>query len=316
MRRTWERIDRINRARISNVAGYMALFNGGYESGDEVYVSAGASAPVADPDDVVSDDFAAASLSDMWVLDNPSGGSVELGESGGDSFLQINVPSGGVDAWNTNTAPHLMQACGDIDFDITVKMITEPSGNNHDQGILVELDNNDFIRFDVYHNGSELKIFVGEVVAGTSTARANATISTTTATYIRLQRTGTTWLYQRSTDGVSWTTVLNRVGFTMTVANVGIFAGGSTAYTAQFDYFFDTDNPVDPEDGASASRGTITVGQEVDFGAASGAVVFDRIAVMSAASGGTILDQLKLPASVDVGTGDTVKIHYGRVIVT
>ncbi len=80
--------------------------------------------------------------------------------------------------------------------------------------------------------------------------------------WMRVKRTGNTWLLTYSQDGVTWLTGVS-FSFTMTVADLGPYAGNAgsppPAWTASVDYFFNTASPIVPEDGGS---GVTTAGDE------------------------------------------------------
>ena len=204
---------------------------------------------------ILSDDFYTGVLdTSLWEVVDPQGdGTVELvGAGTSDAQLLLSVPAGTThDAWSTNTTLRVMQPAADEDFEIEVKFESEPTQGYQSQGLLVEQDASNYVRFDVYSDGSSLRAFAATFANGAPTIRVNSPIPSGPTTYLRLGRSGNQWTARYSYDGVSWTTAAS-FSHALTVWSVGVFSGNFTpnpAYTAVVDYFFDTSAPVDPEDG-------------------------------------------------------------------
>jgi regulation of enolase protein 1 (concanavalin A-like superfamily) len=203
-----------------------------------------------------SDDFHCALLQTHWDFENPLGdGTYTLvGAGSGDAWLELSLPSGSVhDAWGAggqNESARVMQDASDTDFTIEVLWKTEPTGGFNDQGVLVEQDADDWLRFDIYHNNSSLKAFMGKTIGGANTALLNADIAAGSALAMRVHRSGDTWTMELSGDG----TTFSQAGqFTqaLAVTRVGVYAANpvnALDWTSEVDWFFDAGNPVDPED--------------------------------------------------------------------
>ncbi len=76
------------------------------------------------------------------------------------------------------------------------------------------------------------------------------TLATATQPFwLRVKRTGNTWLFTYSRDGVTWMTA-GSFSYAMTVARIGPYAGNAgsppPAWTATVDYFFNTAQPDRP----------------------------------------------------------------------
>jgi regulation of enolase protein 1 (concanavalin A-like superfamily) len=208
------------------------------------------------PGAILSDDFHTGVLdTQLWEVVDPQGdGTVELvGAGTADAQLRLSVPAGTThDAWTSNTTLRAMQPAADGDFEIEVKFESEPTQQYQGQGLLVEQDPSNYVRFDVYSDGSTLKVFSATFNNGAPTIRVNSAISAGPTTYLRLARSGNQWTARYSYDGSSWTTATS-FSHALTVWSVGVFAANfnpNPAYTAVVDYFFDTASPIDPEDGA------------------------------------------------------------------
>ena len=208
-----------------------------------------------------SDDFNAATLDPRWTFINPlSVGSYALvGAGSGDAHLSLSVPAGTPhNAWGSggvNESVRVMQAAEDVDFELVVKFNTDPADGYNDQGIIIEQDAGNWLRFDVYDGGplggATEKLFVGATIGGAAgDSLLNATIDDGAAMYLRVVRSGDAWSMYYSADGASWT-LGHAFTQALTVTSVGVFAGNpldGLEYTAEIDYFFDMDNPIDPED--------------------------------------------------------------------
>ncbi|NJO34842.1 MAG: cadherin-like domain-containing protein, partial [Rhodospirillales bacterium] len=199
------------------------------------------------PPQLVSDDFSGAALDARWSQQGPAG-TVSLAAAGNEAFVELAVPAGKYQPWKTNTALRLMQEAEDGDFGIEVRFLSVPTQRHQLQGLLVEQDGNDWIRFDTHHDGSTQRIFAAVTVNGVSTTKFSQAIAAGSAAYLRAERDGDLWTFSYSADGQSWT-VAGSFSHAMAVSAVGPFAGTtSPAFTAQIDYFFNTAAPIVDED--------------------------------------------------------------------
>ncbi|MGE3327836.1 MAG: hypothetical protein AB7N61_20795 [Acidimicrobiia bacterium] len=212
----------------------------------------------------VSDDFDAPVLGEQWqVVDPKNDASVMLAGSGtGQATLSLSVPTGaGHDAWNQLNAPHVVQAVADVDFELELGMGALPSSRYQMQGVVVKQDDDDWLRFDVYHDGSGLRVFAAVTTAGKSASRVNRLVSADAARFLRVSRMGDSWSFSHSGDGLTWTTAVS-FDHELVVSSAGVFAGNAglnPAHSAVFDYVFDVANPVDPEDGTSVASFPVEV---------------------------------------------------------
>jgi hypothetical protein len=198
-----------------------------------------------------SDDFNASSLNiDLWSFIDPRGDAT-LRTNG--TNVMIDLPAGkDHNVWTEgNQAPRLMQAAGDTDFEIEAKFATAPHGIHAMQGLIVQADDQNFLRFDFFSIDDELHIFAASFVDGAPTVRAHQIIAGGLPLYMRVRRVGDQWTSWYSFDKASWT-VSADFGHHLAVGSVGFFvgnAGGSPpAYTGSIDYFFNTAAPIAPED--------------------------------------------------------------------
>ena len=197
-----------------------------------------------------SDDFAGGGLSGGWSFAGPAGTSHALAQSGEDGVLRLVTPDGNHDIWNVNNAARVMQHAPDGDMVLTARFLSTPSAGYQMQGFLVEADAQNWLRADVYSNGSTLYVYAAVTVGGTSAARLNVPVQGP-ADHLRLVRDGDTWTVQYSGDGTSWTTA-GSFTHALEVANVGLFGGNTGAakgFVAEVDWFEVSGDPLLVEDG-------------------------------------------------------------------
>ncbi len=212
----------------------------------------------AQPTSIIqSDDFNACSLdTSLWTFVNPLGdGAVTLTGAQAELF----VPTGAShDVWSSgNFAPRLMQTANDADFEIEVKFESAVSLAYQLQGIIIEQDSANFLRFDFYHDGSATRVHAAVFVGGAPTSLVNLPLASAPAPmYLRVTRVGNQWTQGYSFDGQNWTTAVT-FNHTLQVNQVGPFAGNAgsnPAHTAVIDYFFNTAAPIAPEDGLTITH--------------------------------------------------------------
>ncbi|MGA9115311.1 MAG: FlgD immunoglobulin-like domain containing protein [Bacteroidota bacterium] len=237
----------IYRCLVTNPAGTVAT--------DNAALSVAAGTP---PSMLVSDDFNAASLNERrWLVQNPGVPST-LGLTGAGTpaaLLSVGIPAGSEhDLWTgVNTAPRIMQAANNTDFEVEVKFQSTLSSQYQMQGVLVEENPGAFIRFDFVRRTSETRIFSATFLNGIPTTRFNAVIPSGNTLYLRVRRQGNLWTSTYSYDRAVWT-LAGSYSHTLSVGRVGVFFGNagapSPAFTGLADYFFNTASPVFQEDGA------------------------------------------------------------------
>jgi regulation of enolase protein 1 (concanavalin A-like superfamily) len=202
------------------------------------------------PGGVFSDDFNTESLLPGWSLEGPTGG-VSLVSAGTEAYAELVVDAGSNNgAWNTNRSTRLMQAASNEDFGLEAKFLSTPNQAYHIQGLLVEQDGQNWIRFDTVFDGTKLRVFAATTTNGISSARIDVVVPTGGAGFLRVERSGDQWTLKYSSDGTNWTTA-GSFAHQLNVTAAGVFAGNegqATGYTAEVDYVFNTAAPVIPED--------------------------------------------------------------------
>jgi len=208
---------------------------------------------------ITSDDFNATTLnSSLWTFTDPLGDAVlqMVGTHTADAWVSISVPadvshrvwSGG------NDSPRLMQTANNANFEVEARFESVMSEQFQLQGIFIEQDNENLIRFEFYHDGISTHIFASTYVGLTGTTRVNDVIPDGAPLCMRVARQGNQWTQSYSYDGETWITAVS-FSHVMTVTAVGPYVGNSgsspPAFVGLIDYFFDTEFPIVPEDIAS-----------------------------------------------------------------
>jgi hypothetical protein len=206
---------------------------------------------------IVSDNFDEPALNTaLWTTENPLGDGIVTMNG---TAATLNVPQGTVHDLSTtaDNALRIMQPVANTNFSVDVRFQSATEIGNQDEGILVEQDSGDFLRFDVLYNGTTgPELFALGVTGTTSTPFISTQISLPKAPLVlRLARNGNVWTGSWSTDGTTFNAAPNFT-FDLNVAKIGPYAGShastatsSPAFTAIVDYFFATSNPIANQDG-------------------------------------------------------------------
>ncbi len=208
-----------------------------------------------------SDDFSAATLDPRWSFVNPAG-DVTKTMTGTD--LRLNIPAGPHDLWTNNqNAPRVLQSVGNTDFEVETKFETSPTSSIQYEGIYVEASPNNWARFIVYNYGGTAYANAATMNGSTPNWIGSTAIPAGTNLWIRVKRVGNQWTASYSQNGTTWTTYAN-FAYTMTVTKIGPYAGtddsgsGYPTFSPTIDYFFNTANPITPEDGGTPPTTTTT----------------------------------------------------------
>lgn len=211
-----------------------------------------------------SDDFNRAELGDEWEVVDPVGdGAVEVkGGGSGDARLEITVPEGkNHEPWNVNRSVRAMRPAQNTDFTAVVRFQSVPTKRYQMQGLIVQQDANNWMRFDVHHDGTRLSAFAGTTSGRTSTVRAKKDAQVGASSFVRVTRAGTSYTLATSGDGEQWKDA-GTFESAIEVSEIGVFAGnggGNPAFTAVADYLFEAAAPIEPEDGGVVAAGGFPV---------------------------------------------------------
>ena len=229
-----------------------------------------------------SDDFNSQTLDTaLWTVVDPRGDAIisVVGNGTQDALLSIAVPQGQEhDVWNGNNAPRVMQSVSNTNFEIELKFQSQLTSGYQMQGVIIQQDSNNYLRFDFVRFPGSTNIFAASFAGGLPTTRYNVAITSGNPIYMRINRTGEQWKQFYSYDGTNWILAAN-FNYPLIVSSVGPFAGNalgssSPAFTGLIDYFFDTSSPIVPEDGGNFQAPvvsiqpldqTVTAGQNATF---------------------------------------------------
>ena len=206
---------------------------------------------------IVSDNFDEPALNTaLWTTENPLGDGIVTMNG---TAATLNVPQGTVHDLSTtaDNALRITQPVANTNFSVDVRFQSAPEIGNQDEGILVEQDSGDFLRFDVLFNGTTgPELFALGVTGTTATPFIGTQISLPKAPLVlRLARNGNVWTGSWSTDGTTFIAAPNFT-FDLNAAKIGPYAGtyastatSSPSFTAIVDYFFATSSPIANQDG-------------------------------------------------------------------
>lgn len=211
---------------------------------------------------LLSDDYSDSEIDPVWVLDGPAEGTAAIAFENGEAFLTISLPPGNFDLFNTTyNAARVLQDADDVDLSLEARFLSEPSARFQIQGILIEQDALNWIRFDLRSDGNNLKLFSAVTTDGSSSVEFDIVVPSGAAEYLRVTRLGDDWTMEYSADGVNFTTA-GSFTHNLTVSAVGPFAastGGAPGYAAQVDYFESASDPILDEDGTLPDLAPIAV---------------------------------------------------------
>jgi hypothetical protein len=230
----------------------------------------------ATPTTLVADDFVGTSLHPRWTVTDPAG---DAAITTPDTTVRISLPAGVVhDLWtNGYGVPRLMQSVNNTDFMAQVKWNSALIGTATSyrfQGIVVQQDQNNLIRFDFasadygltifsasFRNGfmpDSLRIRVNTVVPGGAGVQP---------LHMRVIREGNIWSVWHSLSGVVWT-LASQFYHPLVVSGVGLYAGNTGSapplFASVVDYFHTTLTTTDVQE-APAARVPASFALEQNF---------------------------------------------------
>ena len=219
----------------------------------------------ADATTFTSDDFNYFNLNtSLWTYTDPAGDDTlyMAGTNTSDAQLHISNPAGSAhDFWESTprNAPRIMQSANnDNNFQIEVKFQSEMFNKIAIEGVLVEQDADDVLRFDFDVRQDSIRVFAANFNSGNAITEIDSGITLRQTgpidLYMRVKRQTSTWTMYYSFDGSTWNLVKSFTR-TMTVTKVGLFFGnvGAPLNKGVVDYFFNTDSPIASEDGATVT---------------------------------------------------------------
>lgn len=193
----------------------------------------------------VADDFNECALAGQWVAVDPLGdGGVAVMDGGfsGDAHLAISVP-GSVEheIWNGFIgATHVLQPARNVDFTIEAKFDADLPADFAQQGILIKESELSWVRAEVFRDDVGLLRIAVDRGPSLMTHDVYLPAGAAPPFWMRVSRSGDTFVQSWSTDGTNWTVAGGPFTYAMNVTAVGVFAGnrGSAppAHTVLVDY--------------------------------------------------------------------------------
>jgi regulation of enolase protein 1 (concanavalin A-like superfamily) len=217
------------------------------------------------PPVIASDDFNRCDLGAAWTVVDPyaDGGTAQMtGGYTNDAGVAISVPGGFEhEIWAGYIgATHILQPSPDVDFTIEAKFDADLPVNFAQEGIVIKESEARWVRAEFFRDDfNRLRVAVDR---GPDILTHDVYLpeGLTAPLWMRVTRTGDTWVQSWSSDGVTWNVANAPFTYDMTVTAAGLFAGnrGSAppAHTVVVDYIRNTAGaPV----GEDATRAPLTV---------------------------------------------------------
>ena len=207
----------------------------------------------------VSDDFHATALNtNRWTFVNPVGnGSYSM--SG--TALLLTAPYGSrhdPSDGGANNSVRVVQSVSDVDFTVEAAFTSIPTAAYQMEGILVQQDAQNYIRFEISANGSSPHLSAIAITNSIWGSKLDSVIKPVgSALWLRVRRSGSTWTLFWSPDGVNFNAAvtfaqpLSVSALGPYAGNYGVIATSTPAFTAAVDYFFNSASPITPQDGGA-----------------------------------------------------------------
>jgi regulation of enolase protein 1 (concanavalin A-like superfamily) len=204
---------------------------------------------------LTNDDFSAGALNTgTWSFVNPGGGASQSMDG---QHAVINVPAGASHdpGSSGDGAPRLMQTIQNADLSLDAKFDSSVSAQFQEQGVIVEQDSTHYVYASIVQNSFETDFVVKTVSGATVTTNASFEIYNKPSITLRVARSGNSWAFGYSYDGLRWTAAA-ALNLTLTVARAGVFGGNfggasSPAFKTLVDYFVNSTAPPATDDGVA-----------------------------------------------------------------
>ncbi|MDY6987570.1 MAG: fibronectin type III domain-containing protein, partial [Thermodesulfobacteriota bacterium] len=207
---------------------------------------------------LLSDDFCGPSPDpdEAWTVFEPLGTSLTMTGT----QASMDIPAGVAHGFGAeNNTCRLMQEASDTDFELEVKFESGAVESFEFQGLLIEQDAENYLRFEFLGFAGATYIYACTVETGvgeTQKVFKKVVDGETQPLYMRVKRTFDTWTVLYSLGGEDWESAVS-FDHTVAVSSAGVHAGNTgsppPAHTAVVDYFFNTASPVVPEDGCEVN---------------------------------------------------------------
>ena len=158
--------------------------------------------PVGHPSGLASDDFNSGTLDPRWTIYDPVG-DCTIGATG--THAQLDLPAGeSHESWGSvNEFARIRQTGIDASqpFEIISKCDSSFNSKFQMAGFMLEVDDNNWVRAEIYYEGNKYVIFLAETVAGSSSALDDSNLlPEPTPRYLRLRWDGVSQVILDWTD--------------------------------------------------------------------------------------------------------------------
>lgn len=187
----------------------------------------------------ISDDFNSGLNTKVWSTYTPKN-DTSITTTG--SQLQFSVPAGSNhDLWTHHLdAPRITQNITNSNFELEAKFGSAVTQKYQMQGIIVEQDRNNLLRFEFHSDGVITNIFSASITNGQAVKRLIKSIPSGAPSHLRVTRIENQWTVSYSFNGSTWNTA-GSYAHDLTTNTAGLFAGNSgnpaPAFTALIDSF-------------------------------------------------------------------------------
>jgi phospholipase/lecithinase/hemolysin/regulation of enolase protein 1 (concanavalin A-like superfamily) len=199
--------------------------------------------PTATAKTVVSDDFVSVGVDPAtWAVEAPPDATVTVANS----QAILSLPAGANhDAFvGGNHSVRLLQPVSNTDLDVVAKFDASLVGNYVGQGIMVQQDEQTYLRLEVDSSGGQASLVGASVSGGGQTTFFSTPLAAQAGSvWLEVKRTGDMWTLNSSVDGVNFTTAGN-FSQPLQVTAIGPYAWNfnanpawAPAVTSQVDYF-------------------------------------------------------------------------------
>jgi hypothetical protein len=156
----------------------------------------------------VTDDFTSDSTIQpmLWQSFPAKGGSITLGPTSAGVSLGLYVPGGTEDHSVSipNNSTHIVQKIDNVDFDVETEFTSMVSQPFQGQGLIVQQDGTNFIRFGIYTTGCQAYIYGASIENGASFTFFDEPVENGATIYLRIARIGPNWYFDYSYNHEAW----------------------------------------------------------------------------------------------------------------
>jgi hypothetical protein len=184
---------------------------------------------------VTSDSFDGSTLNPVWQFIDPVGQS-KMSMTGNQVALTVN----GADTSTNLNRAKVLQSANNTDFLIEAKFDSEVFNKGEMQGLTVEQDISNYLRYHIVSDGSSVSLRSTVAADGNLTTKLQLIVANGKPIYLRLLRKGNQFTLSYSYTGEGYY-LATQYDHTLSVTKLGLFAGTkqnlAQAFNALIDYF-------------------------------------------------------------------------------